>query len=171
MSKKESRTYSRRIRSSAITSVISISLVLLLLGLVGLLLINGRNIRKQVLENIGFNVILKENVKEADIKQLKKILDVMEDSGIRAKNIKMSGGGARSSIWQHIIADISGLKILIPHDLGEDLAVKGAAIIAGWGAGLFDSLEKGFEKLDSGFDPVFPDPGKADFYNKKFRGF
>jgi cell division transport system permease protein len=75
MSKKENRTYSRRIRSSAITSIISISLVLLLLGLVGLLLVNGRNVRKQVMESIGFNVILKENIKEADIYQLQKILD------------------------------------------------------------------------------------------------
>ncbi len=75
MSKKENRTYSRRIRSSTMTSIISISLVLLLLGLVGLLLVNGRNIRKQVMESIGFNVILKENIKEADIYQLQKILD------------------------------------------------------------------------------------------------
>ena len=75
MSKKENRTYSRRIRSSTLTSIISISLVLLLLGLVGLLLVNGRNIRKQVMESIGFNVILKENIKEADIYQLQKILD------------------------------------------------------------------------------------------------
>ena len=72
---KKNRTYSRRIRSSAITSMISISLVLLLIGLVGLLLVNGRNIRKQVMESIGFNVILKENIKEADIYQLQKILD------------------------------------------------------------------------------------------------
>ncbi len=75
MSKKENRTYSRRIRSSAITSMISISLVLLLIGLMGLLLVNGRNIRQQVMESIGFNVILKENIKEADIYQLQKILD------------------------------------------------------------------------------------------------
>jgi len=78
MSKKENKTYSRRIRSSALTSIISISLVLLLLGLVGLLLVNGRNLRKQVMESIGFNVILKENVKEADIYQLQKVLDARE---------------------------------------------------------------------------------------------
>jgi len=46
--------------------------------MVGLLLINGRNIRKQVMESIGINVILKENVKEADIYQLQKILDSRE---------------------------------------------------------------------------------------------
>jgi cell division transport system permease protein len=78
MSKKESKTYSRRIRSSYITSIISISLVLLLIGMVGLLLINGQNIRRQVMESIGFSVILKENVKEADIYQLQKILDARE---------------------------------------------------------------------------------------------
>lgn len=78
MSKKESRTYTRRIRSSYFTSIISISLVLLLLGIVGLLLINGRNIRRQVMESIGFNVILKENVREADTYQLQKILDAKQ---------------------------------------------------------------------------------------------
>jgi len=78
MSKKENRTYSRRLRSSYVTSIISISLVLLLLGLVGLLLINGSNIKRQVMESIGFNVILKENVKEADIYQLQKILDARD---------------------------------------------------------------------------------------------
>mgnify|MGYP006289691567 CR=1 FL=1 len=78
MSKKESSTYRRRIRSGYLTSIISISLVLLLLGVVGLLLINGRNIKKQVMESIGFNVILKENVREADIYQLQKVLDARD---------------------------------------------------------------------------------------------
>ena len=75
MAKKESKLYKRRVRGSYLTSIISISLVLLLIGIVGLLLVNGRNISNQVRENIGFNVILKENVKEADVYQLQKILD------------------------------------------------------------------------------------------------
>ena len=75
MAKKESKLYTRRVRGSYLTSIISISLVLLLIGIVGLLLVNGRNISNQVRENIGFNVILKENVKEADVYQLQKILD------------------------------------------------------------------------------------------------
>lgn len=75
MSINEKRINRRRLRSSYITSLISISLVLFLIGIVGLLIINGRNINKTVRENIGFNVILKENVKDADIFQLQKILD------------------------------------------------------------------------------------------------
>ncbi len=75
MSSNEKRLNRRRLRSSYITSVISITLVLFLMGIVGLLVINGRNINKTVRENIGFNVILKENVKEGDVFQLQKILD------------------------------------------------------------------------------------------------
>jgi len=71
----EKRVNRRRLRSSYVTSVISISLVLFLLGIVGTLLINGRNINNRVRENIGFNVILKEKVKEADVLQLQKVLD------------------------------------------------------------------------------------------------
>jgi sugar (pentulose or hexulose) kinase len=116
-----------------------------------------RDIIKAIMEGIGF--------------QLRKILDVMKESGIEAKKIKMSGGGARSKIWSKIIADITGLKILIPHDLKEDLAVKGAAIIAGWGSGIFGSLEEGFRKFDSKFNPVYPDKENIEFYNNKFTGF
>jgi len=75
MSETNKRVYRRRLRSSYLTSVISISLVLFLIGILGLLIINGRNINKTVRESIGFNVILKENVKDADIFQLQKILD------------------------------------------------------------------------------------------------
>jgi len=75
MSKNEKIRNRRRLRSSYLTSVISISLVLFLIGIVGLLVINGRNINKTVRESIGFNVILKENVRDADIFQLQKVLD------------------------------------------------------------------------------------------------
>jgi cell division transport system permease protein len=78
MVKKEQKISRNRLRSSFLTSIISISLVLLMVGLVGLLVLNGRNISKQVRENIGFNLILKSNIKEADIYQLQKILDAKE---------------------------------------------------------------------------------------------
>jgi cell division transport system permease protein len=75
MSRKENKINQRRLTSSYLTSIISISLVLFLIGILGLLIINGRDINKTVRESIGFNIILKENVKDADIFQLQKVLD------------------------------------------------------------------------------------------------
>ncbi len=78
MAKKENQLARRRLRSSYVTSVISISLVLFLIGIVGFLLLNARNVSIYVKENIGFHVELKDNIREADMQQLKKILDAKE---------------------------------------------------------------------------------------------
>jgi cell division transport system permease protein len=75
MKSRESKVIQRRLRSSYITSVISISLVLFMLGLIGILLLNTHQISVVVKENIGFSVILKETIKEADILKLQKSLD------------------------------------------------------------------------------------------------
>ncbi len=75
MKKKESRITRRRLRSSYVTSIISISLVLFLLGLLGLLLLNAKKLSDYVKENIGISIILKEGVKEVEIRRLQKDLD------------------------------------------------------------------------------------------------
>jgi len=78
MSKKETNITKRRLRSSYITSIISISLVLFLLGMLGLLVLNAKRLSDYVKENIGFSVILKENIKEVDVILLQKSLDASE---------------------------------------------------------------------------------------------
>jgi cell division transport system permease protein len=65
----------KKLRSSYATSIISISLVLFLLGIVGLLLLNAQRLRTHVLENLGFSIVLKEEAKEVDIIRLQKNLD------------------------------------------------------------------------------------------------
>ncbi|MCK4921775.1 MAG: permease-like cell division protein FtsX [Bacteroidales bacterium] len=75
MTKKENQSAQRRLRNSFLTSVISIAMVLFLLGLVGFLVLNARQIGIYVKENIGFNVELNNDLKDADMQQLKKLID------------------------------------------------------------------------------------------------
>ncbi|UCG27286.1 MAG: cell division protein FtsX [Bacteroidales bacterium] len=75
MKKKQSRITKRRLRSSYFTSVISISLLLFLLGLLGLLLLNAKRLSDFVKENISISIILKDDIKEVDIRRLQKDLD------------------------------------------------------------------------------------------------
>jgi len=65
----------RRLTGSYITSVVSITLVLFMLGLLGLIVINARRLSDHIKENIGFEIIMNEGVKEAGILQLQKTLD------------------------------------------------------------------------------------------------
>ncbi|HEY6162930.1 MAG TPA: permease-like cell division protein FtsX [Bacteroidia bacterium] len=65
----------RRVASSSITTVISLSLVLFLLGLLGLILLSAQKVADHVKESIGFEVYLNDDAKEVDIQRLQKSLD------------------------------------------------------------------------------------------------
>ncbi len=75
MTIQENQIVKRRLTSSYLTTVISITLVLFLIGIAGFLILNVQNLSRHVKENIGFNIELKENVREADIQQFRKIMD------------------------------------------------------------------------------------------------
>jgi cell division transport system permease protein len=64
-----------RLRSSYVTLVVSVSLVLFLLGILGLVLINARELTDYFRESLSFSVMLNDNAKEADIRMLQKDLD------------------------------------------------------------------------------------------------
>ncbi len=76
--KKESKAVKRRLRSSYATSIISISLLLFITGLIGLLIINAKKLSDHVKENIGFNIIINEDAREADIIRLQKNIDAAD---------------------------------------------------------------------------------------------
>ncbi|MDO8951496.1 MAG: permease-like cell division protein FtsX [Draconibacterium sp.] len=65
----------KRIFNSWITSLISISLVLTMLGLLGMILVNGRQLSDYVREKIGFTLVLHDNVKSESIKKLQENLN------------------------------------------------------------------------------------------------
>lgn len=64
-----------RLGSSYATLIVSISLVLFLLGILGMVLINARQLSDYFRESLSFTIMLKEDAREADIKMLQKELD------------------------------------------------------------------------------------------------
>lgn len=114
---------------------------------------NYLDLAKAIMEGVGF--------------QLKKILTVFESKGINVGRIKMVGGGTRSKVWPHIISDITGKDILIAIDKNNDYASKGAAILAGYGVGVYDSLNSGFRKMKTEFSLIKPNKSRFNYYMKK----
>ncbi len=69
-------TYAKRkLRSSYVSTIIGITLVLFMIGLLGVIMLHARKLSDYVKENIQLSVILKDDVKEADIEQLQKNMD------------------------------------------------------------------------------------------------
>lgn len=75
MSGSEDKSGRKRLQASTITTIISISLVLFMLGLLGLIILHAGKLSDYVKENIGFSVIIKENIKDARILEFQKRLD------------------------------------------------------------------------------------------------
>ncbi len=68
----------RRLAGSSFTTIVSLSLVLFMLGLLGIIILNTRTLSNNVKENIGFQVILNDNAKEVDVEHLTKTLDASQ---------------------------------------------------------------------------------------------
>jgi len=102
MIEKKNKSITFRLRTSFITSIISISLVLFLLGILGLIALNANTLSKYVKENLGFSIFLKDGVKPVDMQKLQKDIGVMQ--GVKATRFVSKEEAAQS----------------LKDDLGED---------------------------------------------------
>ncbi len=75
MSEKYSK---RKLAGSSITTVVSLSLVLFMLGLLAIIVLNTRKLSDNVKENINIQIILNDNSKEVSIQRLSKMLDAAD---------------------------------------------------------------------------------------------
>jgi xylulokinase len=95
--------------------------------------------------------------------------------GYKAKEIRLTGGGAKSSLWQNIAANVMNLPVRIP--TSEEAAAMGGAIQALWALENQDSPNAAIEILVDahvaleGGVTVNPDPASAAAYDKAYREY
>ena len=75
MNKRKNKSLNRKIVSSSVSVIVSLSLVLFVLGLLSLFLINAQRLTNYVKENVGFSIMIKDNIKEIELIEFNKILD------------------------------------------------------------------------------------------------
>ena len=73
----EKSSSKRRVAGSYFMSLMSITLVLFLLGVFALLIMHAQKLSNYIKENIGFEIVMNSNIKEANILRLQKELDAM----------------------------------------------------------------------------------------------
>ncbi len=82
--------------------------------------------------------------------------------------IRVTGGGARSSLWCQIFADVMNRRVLrMPKNRG---AVSGVALVAGSAAGILD-LDRYFVNQDKEVAFFEPTPGNVSLYAEAFRSY
>ena len=73
----ERNSSNRRVAGSYAMSLVSIMLVLFLLGVFAIFMMHARKLSNHIKENLGFEIVMNSDVKEANILRLQKELDAM----------------------------------------------------------------------------------------------
>lgn len=97
-------------------------------------------------------------------------VDIMENElGVSIAEMRLVGGGGRSSIWRRIMADVCGKPMLVTQ--GEEHEALGAAILAGVGAKIYRDIDEGVNKMVSITDKSEPDMDIYTKYEKFYKIF
>lgn len=89
--------------------------------------------------------------------------------GIDIKASNICGGGAKSELWQRIMANVLGIRLdKVKTEQGPGY---GAAILAMVGDGVFGSVSQACEKLVEISSSVYPDEKLTEMYNDRYKNF
>lgn len=89
---------------------------------------------------------------------------VKESTGNMPSEIVFAGGAAKSPLWCQILADVLGLPVRIP--VVKEATALGAAILAGYGVGLYKSVSETAKKLVQWDKSYTPDAENHSIYQR-----
>ncbi len=92
------------------------------------------------------------------------IITLMKDSGVRIRQIRLSGGGARSKLWRQLQADIYGSTCVTIN--AEEGPAYGAALLAATGTGCFRNVREACKAGIKVTRTIKPNPKSKRFYAK-----
>jgi len=93
-------------------------------------------------------------------------IDVLRKSGLKFVSAKLAGGGARSSLWRQMFADMLAIPISVAKC--DETGALGAAIAAGVGVGIFANFADGVRAtVHKGVEHT-PDPSMAAHYADRY---
>lgn len=89
-------------------------------------------------------------------------------SGFHFKEFSLIGGGARSPVWAQIVADVMGVRVLLPEQ-GD--ASFGAALLAGVGIGAFADEREAVRRCVHFRQSIEPDLERTELYAHRFHRY
>jgi len=99
---------------------------------------------------------------------LQRNLEYIERTGMVIREIRSTGGGARSRLWNQIKANVCNRPVVTL--VNEETALLGNAILAGVAGGVFPSIEAGCQAMVAVKERIEPD-GDAPAYREPYRLF
>ena len=125
-------------------------------ALLGLSLHHGRgHVVRAIIESVAY--MLRGNV------------ELLEELGVDVKEVRSTGGGARSRLWSQVKADVLQKTVVTVNT--EETAALGAALLAGVAAGTFTSLEKAVRSMVSIKEQFTPSEDNKRVYDEGYEKY
>jgi xylulokinase len=99
---------------------------------------------------------------------LRRNLETIERTGIQILEIRSTGGGARSRLWNQIKANVCSRPVVTLAN--EETGLLGDAILAGVASGIFSSIEDGCNAMVRVKESLPPD-GESETYAEPYRRY
>lgn len=96
-------------------------------------------------------------------------LEIMREMGVAVTQVRASGGGARSSLWRQIQADVNKTP-LVTTNIDEGPAY-GAALLSTVATGLYQSVEEACDAIIKVVDECPPNASNAPVYDEWFKEY
>jgi sugar (pentulose or hexulose) kinase len=112
-----------------------------------------RDLARAILEGVAFEV--------------KKNVEVFQELNIKPIELRLTGGGSRSDLWNQIISDVLGITCV--RNVIEEATSLGAAILAASGAGIFPDIAKAAESICKVDQKWLPDKSRQTKYNELYK--
>ena len=96
--------------------------------------------------------------------------DILKEMGVEVDDMMACGGGGRSAVWRQMLADMYGCTVKTV--AAKEGPALGVAILAGVGAGIYESVEAACEKMihtDKSCDPIPEHTEKYAQYHKIYQ--
>ena len=125
-------------------------------ALVGLAANHGRgHIARAIMEGVAFS--------------LRDTFSIFSEMGLPMNRLRLGGGGARSTLWRQIQADVYGMPAEIV--TAEEGAAYGAAILAGVGAGAWPNVDAACDALVKVASTTNPDASTTKLMSQRYEQF
>ncbi len=100
---------------------------------------------------------------------LRDSIEIFKELGAPIEKIRLGGGGAKSKLWRQIQADVYGQTVEILE--ADEGAAFGAAILAGVGAGAWNSVDEACEKTIRVAETVEPNLESIEKLNRNYEAY
>lgn len=113
---------------------------------------------------------LVRSVMEGVAYSLRDTIEILREKGISVKEVRAAGGGALSSLWRQIQADVFHAKVITTNV--KEASATGAAMMAAVGAGAYRDLREAADsiiRIETVTDPTEENMRRYDDYYETYR--